>query len=156
MIGSATDDHWTLDLSSKAGKDAGAYKLDNDADNENYLYFYNSSNPLALEPGEQYTISFEAKKSDNLKSADLFILQEGWASAGTDGYALHWSFAPTTTYAKYYYTFTPNNKISTFDKCQIRFDNNGSTNGTSSLWIKNLKLEKGTRATDWTEAPEDI
>jgi hypothetical protein len=156
LIGSTNDNYWTLDLSTKVGKDGDAYKLDNTTGGEKFLYFYNSGNPLALEAGEQYTISFEAKKSSNLVSTELFILQEGWSDVGTNGYALNWSFAPTTAYAKYYYTFTPNQNASTFNKCQIRFDNNGSTDGTSSLWIKNLKLEKGTRATDWTEAPEDI
>lgn len=40
----------------------------------------------------------------------------------------------------------------------IRIDNNGSTTSGSnaSLYITRLKLERGTKATDWTPAPEDV
>ena len=40
----------------------------------------------------------------------------------------------------------------------IRVDNNGTTTSGSnaSMYVTRLKLEKGTKATDWTPAPEDV
>ena len=40
----------------------------------------------------------------------------------------------------------------------IRIDNNGSDLGnvTSKLWVRNIKLERGNKPTDWSPAPEDV
>lgn len=44
-----------------------------------------------------------------------------------------------------------------YDGFSIRFDNMGSSNGQSaSVWISEVKVEKGTIATDWSPAPEDV
>ncbi|RHJ57977.1 hypothetical protein DW111_08010 [Ligilactobacillus salivarius] len=43
------------------------------------------------------------------------------------------------------------------DEGYIRFDNNGNSgNNQSGLYIANIKLEKGTVATPWSPAPEDL
>ena len=41
------------------------------------------------------------------------------------------------------------------DEGYIRFDNNGNSGNQSGLYIANIKLEKGTIATDWSPSPED-
>lgn len=44
-----------------------------------------------------------------------------------------------------------------YDGFSIRFDNMGSSNGQSAhVWISEIKVEKGTIATDWSPAPEDV
>ncbi|WP_255776795.1 gp58-like family protein [Streptococcus constellatus] len=44
-----------------------------------------------------------------------------------------------------------------YDGFSIRFDNMGSSNGQSAhVWISEVKVEKGTIATDWSPAPEDV
>ena len=44
-----------------------------------------------------------------------------------------------------------------YDGFSIRFDNMGSSDGQSAhVWISEIKVEKGTIATDWSPAPEDI
>lgn len=43
-----------------------------------------------------------------------------------------------------------------YDGFSIRFDNMGSSNGQPAhVWISEVKVEKGTIATDWSPAPED-
>lgn len=44
-----------------------------------------------------------------------------------------------------------------YDGFSIRFDNMGSSDGQSAhVWISEIKVEKGTIATDWSPAPEDV
>lgn len=44
-----------------------------------------------------------------------------------------------------------------YDGFSIRFDNMGSSNGQfAHVWISEVKVEKGTVATDWSPAPEDV
>lgn len=44
-----------------------------------------------------------------------------------------------------------------YDGFSIRFDNMGSSNGQPAhVWISEVKVEKGTIATDWSPAPEDV
>lgn len=44
-----------------------------------------------------------------------------------------------------------------YDGFSIRFDNMGSSDGQSAhIWISEIKVEKGTIATDWSPAPEDV
>lgn len=44
-----------------------------------------------------------------------------------------------------------------YDGFSIRFDNMGSSDGQPAhVWISEIKVEKGTIATDWSPAPEDI
>ena len=122
---------------------------------ESYLNF---SGKPTLEKGKQYTLSFEAKGTSNLSSTEVFFLQEDWTSTGIYTYGTG-GITLTTGYKKYSFTFYPNADPQAKDpkKCEIRFDHNGSTNGANAtLWIRNIKLEKGGKATDWTIAPEDI
>jgi hypothetical protein len=64
----------------------------------------------------------------------------------------------TTEYKQFVYTFTPNANATNLEDCELRFDNNGTaTSGTEAiLYVKDIKLEKGNKVTDWTPAPEDV
>ena len=66
-------------------------------------------------------------------------------------------FHVTTEYQKF--TFTGLSGMDLTDIVILRIRQNASMHGTGAaqgdLYIKNLKLEKGNKATDWTAAPED-
>lgn len=113
---------------------------------ENFIlspYFY-------LPEAGVYTISFFIDTTGNVSSAEVYGLPENW---GTTGIPLT-SGVITTRNGRYKQTFTVNSNQLKF---QLRFDNNGSTNGSAaSLYIAKVKVEKGYNATDWTPALEDI
>lgn len=130
------------------------FRKSNATTSENYFY---CNNLFDLEEGQIYTLSFKAKQNGYLKDGghDIYILPKTWTSTGI-------AYNPrienlTTEYQDYVFTFTPNVKASSLKSCQLRFDNEGSADGTEAiLYVKDIKLEKGNKATDWTPAPEDV
>ena len=63
------------------------------------------------------------------------------------------SFKPTDIFQRVAVTYTIPDNADTFANKEIWFAIHG--NYQSDLYIRNLKLERGTMATDWTPAPED-
>lgn len=121
---------------------------------ENFIY---CNNLFDLEAGQEYTLSFKAKGTNcrNDVGHDVYILPKTWATTGI-------AYNPKVTgltaeYRDYVFTFTPNPNATSLAECQLRFDNEGfDVSGTEAvLYIKDVKLEKGNKATDWTPAPED-
>lgn len=104
--------------------------------------------------GSQYTLSFWAKKDANVSSMEFFILPETFS---TTGIVLNMNINATTEYKYFVYTFTVAN-VSSTKNTTVRFDNNGSkTSGTNAtIYIKDVKLERGNKPTDWSPAPEDL
>ena len=102
-----------------------------------------------LEPNTTYTLTLEYKSQD-IRNVDFFFVSNDYSQ-------VHYKNVPNTNgeWRRETFTFTTNNKIS---NGYIRIDNNGSDTGnvTSKLWTRNVKLEKGNIATDWSPAPEDI
>ena len=135
----------------------GGRNLITDSKNERYKeykgtvedYIYYGIVGGTLEKNATYTLSLEYK-SENVKSIDLFFVANDYSQS----YAKN---VPNTNgdWKKETFTFTTNDKT---PNGYIRIDNNGSDIGdvTSKLWTRNVKLEKGNIATDWTSAPEDI
>ena len=60
----------------------------------------------------------------------------------------------TTEYKRYSITFTPSLYVESETKSMLAFY--GTYNTGNIPCIKNAKLEKGNKATDWTPAPEDV
>lgn len=104
---------------------------------------------------QEITLSFESKEDAIITSRDLFILPDNYASIGL----LTTSFNKSTTYTKYYFTFTTPaawGSITSPASVRLRIDHNGSTTGASaSIYARNIKIELGNKATDWSPAPED-
>ena len=98
-----------------------------------------------LEKNTTYTLSLEYKSQD-LRSVDLFFINEGFTQTPVKN-------IPNTNgeWKRETFTFTTQPNLS--PKGSIRIDNNGSDTGnvTSKLWTRNVKLEKGNIATDWSE-----
>lgn len=115
---------------------------------EDYIYYGIVGG--TLEKNTTYTLSLEYK-SENIRSIDLFFINDGFTQTPNKN-------IPNTNgeWKRETFTFTTQPNLS--PKGSIRIDNNGSDTGnvTSKLWTRNVKLEKGNIATDWTPAPEDI
>jgi hypothetical protein len=113
---------------------------------------YINSPFYTLKKGETITISFEAKQTTNINSLDFFILGnytvEGFVIAGVN-------YPASVDWQKHTFTvIVPNTIVS---PVRIRFDHNGSADGqVATIFVRNIKLEKGNKATDWTPAPEDV
>lgn len=119
-------------------------------------YHTYSFGSIKLESNEEYVLSFDAKSSngkdkmywsfakDN-KSQELITTSTGMIIDGTS-----------------YKRYVIKGKIKcTSDKYNNIFyssNNNwyGIAGNTGTIYVKNVKLEKGNRATDWTPAPEDV
>lgn len=106
---------------------------------------------------QEITVSFESTEDASILSRDLFILPDNYSSIGL----LTQSFAKSTSgYTKYSFTFTTPaawGTITSPASVRFRMDHNGSTGGVSAtISIRNVKLELGNRATDWSPAPEDL
>lgn len=148
ILGTGTGEGWNYETFNKDDRE---FTRGTDKVNE---IFITSSNSFNLEKGKQYTLSFDAKQNGYVSGADVFILPRGYA---TTGVALYTSFTISTTYEHKVITFIPSSSVTSLKDCAVRFDNNGSkTSGTKAiLYIKNIKLEAGNKATDWSPAPED-
>ena len=136
----------------------GGRNLITDSKNERYKeykgtvedYIYYGIVGGTLEKNTTYTLSLEYK-SENLRNVEMFFINEGVSQ-------VHGKNIPNTNgeWKRETLTFTTDANLS--PKGSIRIDNNGSDTGnvTSKLWTRNVKLERGNIATDWTPAPEDV
>ena len=156
FIGSTNDNYWTSSTGTLGGTN-GEYWITWDGTTgggaERFIYHQ----PFGVTIGKTYTLSFDAKKTDNLSSSEIFILQNDWKGSN---YVLNWtgfSSQLTQEYKRFSHTFTVPDYEGNMADCDLRFDHNGSTNGKdATLWVRNIKLEEGTEATAWSLAPEDI
>lgn len=96
--------------------------------------------------GKEVTVSFDAKKTEG--TADIYAYFR--SSSGAINPTSSKIGDITTSYKRYRITFTAPSDLSTVKTFAIH-----STN-TVGLAIKNIKLECGNKATDWSSAPEDL
>lgn len=106
-----------------------------------------------LTAGETYTLSFKIKGSVGSNGVSIrsqWNLGSGW-TGGTD-YGILNASAPISDYKLVSVTETiPANATGYYISIQS-YDNTANNN----FYIKDIKFEKGTKATDWTPAPEDV
>lgn len=100
-----------------------------------------------LENGVEYTLSFEA-----YADADL-ALNYNYIMCADGNFSFGNAIAITTTPAKYAYTFTT---TKAFNGCAVMLGHRNNNGITSAFYVKNLMVEKGNHATDWTPAMEDM
>lgn len=100
-----------------------------------------------LEEGEEYTISFDAYADAALTLNYFHIV------ADSENTPLTISIPISTTPRRYIQTIVTANS---YTNCSIMVGYQDSSGATTPFYIKNLKLEKGNKATDWTPAPEDV
>lgn len=93
-------------------------------------------------PLTQYSVSFDIRMISYV--ANPFSIRVGIESGGT-------VFAPQVAgWQRVSYTFTTPAAVSQFLVIY------SASAGANSFYIKNLKVEISSKATDWTEAPEDV
>lgn len=122
-----------------------------------YLKVYTNSEDTAIgayppkistiEQGVEYTLSFDAYADSNIELDYCYII----CSSGNYPFGI--AIPITQTSNKYKYTFVSPND---YTDCSVMIGYNDSAGITSAFYLKNLMLEKGNRATDWSPAPEDI
>lgn len=150
VLGSGTGRNWEYEIFNEADRE---FTRGTTGTSE---VFITSSRSFDLENGSQYTLSFDAKQNGYVSGVDVWVLPKTFS---TTGIAFSANLLKTsTTYQHIVITFGPKFTATSLENCVIRFDNNGSKiSGTKAiLYIKNVKLEKGNKATDWTPAPEDF
>ena len=115
---------------------------------EDYIYYDIVGG--TLEKNTTYTLSLEYK-SENVRSVEMFFINENTSFVRNRD-------IPNTNgeWRREIMTFTTDPSLT--PRGHIRIDNNGSDLGnvTSKLWVRNIKLERGNKPTDWSPAPEDV
>lgn len=100
-----------------------------------------------LENNTEYTMSFDAY-------ADAAIILDYCHIMCDDGNKpLYASIPISTTPGRYTYTFTT---TAAYTACSVMLGYTESNGASTTFYIRNIKVEKGNRATDWTVAPEDL
>lgn len=115
------------------------------------------SNRFQVERNTEYTLSYWAFEDSNVISSNTFFLGR------RNGETSDFTVVKTLVYSRQYSGAKAEYVTITFntgevDEGYIRFDNNGSKNvgQDAVLFLANIKLEKGNRATDYSPAPEDL
>ena len=118
------------------------YSASTSGTSEVFIKYTNIINPKYA--GE-YTVSFEAYKTSNVSSCELFVLPNSYTTVGIP---CHETVPITTSVTSFTYTFTLTQDHIDAGFGFIRFDNHGSDDGTAStLYVRNVKLEKGSSVT---------
>lgn len=143
-----------------AGNDCVEFYRETAGNSRLFFTQYVSANELLMpENGETYTLSVELKKINDI--------------ALTSGGSLFWRYYLTSDYSSYgemalnFDTVSISDKWQRFSKTyKVEFDEEtlitnaqlsvAIGNAVGGIAFRNIKLEKGTRATDWTPAPEDM
>lgn len=118
-------------------------------------FIFNDFTKLRLQPGDTISVGFDVKgSSDSHKpfARVIFYASGNQWYGSTPIRSPGAEFIPTSDFQRVTYTYTiPADGTYTNKTMMLAFHGNCQ----SELWIKNIKLEKGSVATDWTEAPED-
>lgn len=136
-------------------EDSGYHLVTPNAGNSNngILFKFNDISTLGLKKGDTITFSIDVKGTSDEHNPFLKIWlpkddpNAWWVGDQSDNS----EFVPTNEFKRASVTFTIPN---TYELSYIFFGVHG--NIQSDLYIRNAKLEKGTIATDWTPAPEDL
>ena len=100
-----------------------------------------------IKTGEKVTISFYAK--GNQSQTRTFRLIDGGLTKPL--HSSNQSFVVSTSWQKFVFTYTALNDIDGSQGLYLY----GSSNNSILLYITQIKVERGDKATDWTPAPED-
>lgn len=127
---------------------------------ENYRAIYEVSSVLkSVAIGDFLTIAFDVK-STKAQWIDLYFRsdQNGGTPYTSEPFCPSLHITDIDTWYHYEYTSTIGTNVNNYNWFTLRSNSSehaaGSVQGT--VTIKNVKLEKGNKVTDWTPAPEDV
>lgn len=111
-------------------------------------YIDNVFQKTIIEAGQSYTFSWEAEYISGTEGGTVDI------GCGTGIFERNIAHTGLAIVGKHSFTFTPTEShLSTHKSFAFRWYNNRNV---FTFRYRNLKLEKGNKATDWTPAPEDL
>lgn len=113
-------------------------------------YKFDKKQVELLEPNTQYMLSFDYKTNMNTTSASARIVQSNGKNTLTE--LISTNIVNDLEWHNAKFILTTNDLTNSKDNQLIYIV---GFNKIGDLYIKNLKLEKGNKATDWTPAPED-
>ena len=149
LIGSRSGVGWTYDHGS-----FDAYNhhcLFNDSKNENYM-----CSPLyPLKHGITYAFSAFSANTENFMGSDIYVLYAGGYSIGDGWIAGHMGFMKGPGgWVTYTYSLPSTSPEGNY---YLRFDNNGSTDGkTSLIWLENPMLCIASEPHAWAPAEGEV
>jgi hypothetical protein len=114
----------------------------------------NQEVPVTLEANRDYTLSFHIKRDSPISTANLRIMDVDPNVSEDIILEKTGIVFEVGSFVKYQVTFTPEETHTS--SAIIQFDLSGSSSGVTTLSIKDIKLEVGNKATDYTPAPEDL
>ena len=127
----------------------------------NYCVFRHVINTKTLNVGDRLTVSFMFKCENltNNNTARVIRIQgsgdvTGWNSGAFNSYNIPLDYSKPTQEIKINYTITITADHLKNSKWNINFRTDYITGGT--IYLKELLAEKGTKASSWTPAPEDV
>ena len=127
----------------------------------NYCVFRHVINTKTLSVGDRLTVSFRFKCENltNNNTARVIRIQgsgdvTGWNSGAFNSYNIPLDYSKPTQEIKINYTITITADHLKNSKWNINFRTDYITGGT--IYLKELLAEKGTKASSWTPAPEDV
>ncbi len=108
--------------------------------------------PLAHDEGRTMSISFEYESSGNsLDTGRIYVQHNGTELASTQNVSIYLNTTPSGRYIR---TYTITSAQAASESNYVRVYIVSCSAGTV-VKVKNMKVELGNRATDWTPAPED-
>lgn len=109
-----------------------------------------------LEPNTEYTLSFDYKPSVATANGVMFSIRRDDGSNAATNEGGYWKEIPANEWTHVSGTFTTVENIPDFllNSTEIYITRLPTTVNSVHIF-KNLKLEKGNKATDWSPAPED-
>ena len=127
----------------------------------NYCVFSHVIKTKTLSVGDRLTVSFRFKCENltNNNTARVIRIQgsgdvTGWNSGAFNSYNIPLDYSKPTQEIKINYTITITADHLKNSKWNINFRTDYITGGT--IYLKELLAEKGTKASSWTPAPEDV
>lgn len=109
-----------------------------------------------LEPNTEYTLSFDYKPSVATANGVMFSIRRGDGTNAATNDGGYWKEIPANKWTHVSGTFTTVESIPDFLLYSTEiYITRLPTTANSVHIFKNLKLEKGNKATDWSPAPED-